>query len=284
MSALVAALALSCADSGDTPSVSPQSTTPSDTTVLEPATPVGGLLATIATNRLYALERGFGLGLSNVGDEPIVVRELQLDSPLFTVVPLAAEEVLLQPGGRRFVLPVPYGEARCEGEPAPTFAAVVVLGDGEELRLPAVEEHPGALGRVHDRECAAADIRERVDLHFGDRWTRDGDAISGELVLEQRREGDPVAVEDAVGSVIFTIRVDDDEPPILRVTDDEPVASVPITISADRCDPHALAESKRTFMFLSWVTVGEAESVPMDLEPTGAVRVALEEVFATCSD
>jgi hypothetical protein len=280
----VAALAVGCGDSADTSSASPSPTAPADTAAVEAPEPVGGLLATIGTNRLYALDRGFGLGLQNIGEETVAVRELQLDSPLFATVPLAAEAVQLEPGGRRFVLPVPYGEARCDGEPAETFAAVVVLDDGEALRLPVVEEYPGAIGRVHGRECAAADLRERVDVRFGDRWTRHGDAVSGELILEQLRPGDPVAVEDARGSVIFTIRVDDAEPPILRVTDEEPTASVPITISADRCDPHALAESKRTFMFLTWVTVGEAESVPLDLEPVGAARTALEDVFATCVD
>ena len=55
-----------------------------------------------------------------------------------------------------------------------------------------------------------------------------------------------------------------------------------MTISADRCDPHALAESKGTFMFLTWATVGDAAPVPVDLEPTGAARAALEDVFATC--
>lgn len=270
-----------CGSDDATSGAPPSSTEPAETTLVEEPAPVGGLLATIATNRLYAVHRGFGLGLRNVGDTPVVVDEIQLDSPLFEPVPLSAEEVLLQPTGRRFVLPLPYGEARCD-EPAPTFTAVVVLETGEELRVPAIEEHPGTVERLHARECGAAAVRERVDLRFGDDWTRDGNDIHGELVLEQRHPGDPVAVEDAAGNVIFTIRVDDDEPPILRVTDYEPVATVPITISADRCDPHALAEVKRLYLFVAWAAVGDAEPVPMDLEPTGAARAAVENLFETC--
>ena len=284
MVALVVMLAGGCAGSSDPPSASPSPTAPSETTAVADPTPVGGLVATIGTNRLYALDRGLGLGLRNVGDEPVMVREIQLESPLFATVPLVAEEVLLMPGGRRFVLPVPYGEVQCDGEPDETFAVVVVVDGGEQLRMPAGEDYPGAIGRLHARECAAAAVRERADLHFGDRWTRDGDAVSGELVLEQLRPGEPVTVDDAAGSVIFTIRFDDDEPPILRVTDDEPLAGVPVTISAERCDPHALGESKRTFIFLAWVAVGEAEPVAMDLEPTGAARSALEQVFSTCME
>jgi hypothetical protein len=242
---------------------------------------VGGLVGTVGTNRLYALDGAFGLGLRNLGDEPTVVRQVQLDSPLFEAMPPAAEEVLLQPGGRRFVLPVPYGQARCDNDADETFAAVVVVDDGEELRLPLIEEYPGAVVRLHAHACAAEEVRELVDLRLGDQWTRDGDAVSGELVLEQRRPGPDVAVDGARGSVIFTVQFEGD-PPIVRVTDDEPRATAPVVISVALCSSHALAESKRTYQFLTWVTVGDAEPIPVELAPTGAALAALEELFATC--
>jgi hypothetical protein len=81
--------------------------------------------------------------------------------------------------------------------------------------------------------------------------------------------------------VIFTL-VFEDGPPIVRVGDDEPSAAAPVTINADRCDPHALAEVKRPFVFLGWVTIGDGAAVPVELEPTGPARVALEDLFATC--
>ena len=49
--------------------------------------PVGGLVAEIGTNRLYAVHRAFGLALRNVADEPVVVQEMQLDSDLFATLP-----------------------------------------------------------------------------------------------------------------------------------------------------------------------------------------------------
>ena len=86
-------------------------------------------------------------------------------------------------------MPLPYGEVRCDVEPEETFDVVVVVDDGEELHLDATEEYAGAVGRLHSRECAAADVLERVDITFGDEWTRDGIVISGELSLEQRHPG-----------------------------------------------------------------------------------------------
>jgi hypothetical protein len=256
---------------------------PSTTATTAPE-PVGGLIASIGTNRLYALDRGFGLRLQNVGIEPVIVRHLQLDSPLFETVEPTDEEVLLPAQHRGYVLPLPYGEARCRGEPPPAFDAVVVLDGGEELRVHATEEDPGAIGRLHERECAAAEVRALVDLRWGDDWvTESNEAVRGELVLEQRRAGAAVAVEDAAGSVIFTVLPEAGGPPILRVDDDQPTAAVPVVISADRCDPHALAESKRTFAFVAWVAVGDAEAVPVDVEPTGPARAALEGLLSTCA-
>jgi hypothetical protein len=238
-------------------------------------------VAELGTNRLYAVHRGFGLALRNVDDRPIVIRSMQLASPLFSPMPPIEREVTIAPG-RRLVLALPYGEARCGDEPGPTFPVTVVLAGGEELHLDALEEYDGAVARLHQRECAAADVHERVDITFGDHWVQDGIDVTGELRLEQRHPGEPVALDDAVGNVIFTLVLDEAHP-VLEVNDEEPAASVSVTISADRCDPHAIAEFKTPFLFLSWVTVGDADPVPVPLELTGAARTALEQLIATCS-
>jgi hypothetical protein len=242
---------------------------------------VGGLVAEIGTNRLYAVDRGFGLALRNVTDAPIVIRSMRLDSPLFEPMPATRRQVTLA-AGRRLVLPLPYGEVRCDDQPGETFPVAVVVASGEELHLDAAEEYDGAVARLHQRECAAADVHERVAISFGDDWRQDGITVSGELRLGQRHAGEPVAIDDAVGNVIFTLVLERAHP-VLVVSDDEPSAVVPVTISADRCDPHAVAEFKTPFLFLSWVAVGDADPVPVPLELTGAARQALEDLIATCS-
>ncbi len=276
-------LVVSCGDttgpSADPTTTAPVAETTTSTTVPEP---VGGVVAEIGTNRLYAVDHALGLALRNLGDEPVAVRQVQLASDQFTTLPITDRSVTLQPGGRRFVVPLPYGEARCDGEAAETFGVVVVVDDGEELHLDATEEYAGAVGRLHRRECAAADVLERVDITFGDEWTRDGIVITGELSLEQRHPGEPVAIDHAVGNVIFTLHLEQDHP-VLRVTDEEPRARLPVTISADRCDPHAVAEFKTPYVFLSWVAVGDGEPVPVPLTLTGGAREALIDLIAACS-
>lgn len=246
-----------------------------------PPGPVDGLLAAVGTNRLYAPNRELGLALENVGERAVTVTAVQLVSPLFTTMPVAEQDVLLEPTGRRFVVPLPYGEARCD-DSEPAFEVVLALADGRELRLPATEEYEGAVARLHARECAAAEVRETADIRFGDTWRRDGDSITGELLIDQRVDGATVAVDDAVGNVIFTLVIDATGPPVLRVDDDQPASSVPVTISADRCDSHAVAEFKRPFVFLSWVAVGDGDPVPVELEAAGSARAALEDLLATC--
>jgi hypothetical protein len=276
----VALLAAGCADSDDEPAAS--TTQPPETTVDDEPEPVGGLVATIGTSRLYVVDRAFGLALRNVGDEPIVVRQAQLASNRFAVLPPTEREVTLHPGGQRFVLPLPYGEVRCDGEPEEAFTVVLVVDDGEERRLEVPEEYEGAVARLHQRECAAAEVRERVDITFGDEWTMDGITITGELRLEQRTPGEPVAIDDAVGNVIFTLVLERAHP-VLRVTDDAPTARVPVTISADRCDPHAVAEFKQPYRFLAWVAIGDGDPAPVDLDLTGGARAAIDALIASCS-
>jgi hypothetical protein len=85
-----------------------------------------------------------------------------------------------------------------------------------------------------------------------------------------------------VGNVIFTLHLDRQHP-VLRVTDDEPSARLPVTISADRCDPHAVAEFKTPYVFRSWLAVGDGRPVPVELVLEGGARTALQELIASCS-
>lgn len=241
--------------------------------------PVEGLVAEVGVNRLFQPRRQLGLGLRNVSGAPITVTGFQLRSDRFATVEPEGREVVLPPG-RRLVIPLPYGPVRCGGDGG--YEAAVSLDGGREVVLPAPEERPGAVDAVHERECAAEEVRGLVDLRFEGRWGREGVAISGELVLERRRPSPAVAVDDVTGNVIFTVLTGTDERPVLRLDEGQQRSSVPVTISADRCDTHAVAEFKRPMVFLSWVAVDEGEPTPVEIEAAGATRDALEALLASC--
>jgi len=153
---LVAALLLLGSACGDDGNAAPASTTTSTTatTTAEPQ-PVGGLVATVGTNRLFQPRRELGLGLRNVSGAPITVTGFQL------------------------VIPLPYGPVRCDGA-GDAYDVAVVRDDGRRVVLPAPEDRAGSVDRVHQRECAAEEVRELVDLRFEGGWARDGVSIAGD--------------------------------------------------------------------------------------------------------
>lgn len=273
-------LAGACSRDDPRDAVQSSSTSAAPTTSTSVA-PVGGLLAEVEVNRLYALDRALGVALHNVGSEPVTVRSVRLDSPLFESAEPSAREVVLTAGGRRLVVPAPYGPARCE-DAAATFTIVMALADGQELRIPAVERYDGSVGRMHARECAAAAVTESVELRLGETWSAEGSTVTGELILEQRSPGTSARLEQTSGSVIFAVRTPAGRSPILAVDDDQPIDRTEITISAQRCDPHALGESKRTFVFPVWISLDDQEAVAVELVPTGPSRAALDQLLLDC--
>lgn len=289
--AAAAALALvaACGDGATLPAETgtAPTTTAAPITTAVPATtttagPVGDLRASIDVNRLFVLEHAMGLGLQNLGAGTLTVVQIQIESNLFETVPLAPERVALTPGLRELVMPVPYGAPVCDDPGAGAeVTAVVVLDDGTERRVPASPRSDGTIERLHQRECAAVALLERVAIGFGDDWEPEGFAIHGELTLTEVAPGPPVALRQLAGSVIFTAStgspVDD-----LTVGEGATEAAIPITIDAARCDPHGLAEAKRAFVFVAWLSIDGAESVAVDVPLEGPVRVALDAVLAEC--
>jgi hypothetical protein len=290
--ALLAACGGEPADPAETgvapiPDAPPIDTTTSTSEAEAPSPePVGGLLATVEVARLFVQIRSFGLGLENVGAAPVAVATVQLESPLFSALPPEAQPVVLTPGVFPTVVPVPYGDPICAGEP-PTddFTAVVTLADGAQLRVPAPERYPGSIGRTHARECAARAVLEQVDVRFGDVWVPGpGHSVQGEVLLEQRRPGPPVTVESVAGTVIFAFDAPGAGDPMAVVDDEATAIALPVVITAERCDPHGLIEAKRAFVFALWAALGDAPAASVELRPEGPARVALDAVLAGCQE
>ena len=183
--------------------------------------------------------------------------------------------------GGHVAMPLPFGEPRCD-EDGDEPSVLVAEVDGEELQV-ALEERPSnLLAALHESECAAAAVLADVEIRLGDaREPTETRTVAGELEVTQREEGVTATVEEVHGNVIFTVRTDETEPPV-EVSDDQPSSATGVAITASRCDPHALIEYKRTFIFTASVRVGDDEPVAVDVEAEGGARRVFEDLLTSC--
>ena len=218
--------------------------------------------------------------LENPGPGDVDVVRLQLRGGGFADVAPTVREDVLRPG-RRLAFPVAYGAADCRR----ATPARVVLGhrDGDglhEVVLDVPDDDP-LLPRLRRRECDLAELADAVTLSFDeDAWQRTGLAATGRLVV-RRTADEPFELASLEGTVVFTLDAGRLVP--ARLTDDQRL-EVPLTVTASRCDVHALIESKRSYDFQAAVRLGDAELLTVTVRPGPRGLDLLERLLAdTCA-
>lgn len=188
--------------------------------------------------------------------------------------------------GERIDMKVTYGDVRCADRPAaaPRVQLAVRTADGA---VQTVEQEPedgeALLGRLHDAECAADALQRTVAVGFTDTWTREGEAVYGTIALDRRAgHPEPVTLVEAAGTVIFGLHAEPQlDVPWATLPPDGDHAEVGVSVTADRCDAHAVADSKKSFQFRSWIALGDDE-VFLELVPTDAGRQLLDGLIQSC--
>lgn len=268
-------LALAVAGCGSEPSPEaaappPSSAEPSPVATL-PAVP--GIEAEAVQQRTDAAIGGqVQVRITDTGAEPFAVVSVQLDSPGFASVPAKPVTARYAPG-QTIDLPTPFGAVDCSVGVDPVGARVTVLrpdATTEELLLPLAGD---TMARVHGAECAVADVLAVVGITVDD-LADAGSTMTGEVVLARREGREPVEVSRLGGSVVLEPLPDDDLPVTLAAGEQE--LRIPVTFDAARCDPHALAETKKPFVFPLAVTVGDGDPVPVPLPLTDAHKAQLQ--------
>jgi hypothetical protein len=244
----------------------------------EPAAP---LTATLQRSTLFETHRSLRLTVTNGGNQDVEIAAVQLDSPLFEPVAPQVRDVQV-PASDRVAIPLPFGTAQCD-DVADDPPELIARLAGDDVRV-AIEEVPsGLLSELNTEECAATAVLASVDLQLGDTWQRtEARTIEGEVELAQRSSGVTATLDELRGNVIFGVRAGDGAGSALEVADATPRAAGPVAITAARCDPHALIEYKRTFIFTAYVTVDDGEPTRVDVEAEGGARRALEELMRSC--
>jgi hypothetical protein len=239
------------------------------------------LTATLQRSTLFETRRSLRLTVTNGGDHDLEIAAVQLSSPLFEPAPPQVRDVTVA-ARDRVAIPLPFGTPQCDdvADQPPELVARIA---GEEVRV-AIEERPdNLLAELNDIECEASAVLASVDVHLGDTWTpTEARTIEGEIELAQRDSGVRAVLEEVRSNVIFGVSTAGSAGPPLEVSDDAPSAAGPIAITAVRCDPHALIEYKRTFIFSTYVALDGGEPTRVDIEAEGGARRALEELLRSC--
>lgn len=215
--------------------------------------------------------------VTNTGTREVVVDRVAVWLPGFDDVPPSEPGTVLGPG-RRVDLPVVYGAARCEGgRPGSTTDSPVVRLhlDGAAKAVEVEPADEGLLARLAAAECAQRAVTEAVPLGFADAWVPvgSGDAltVAGVLRVGPVRAGTAARLEVLDGTTLFGITTSVSLPLALA----GPAVDVPVTVAPQRCDPHAVAESKRGYAFRVGVSLG-AEPVLVTVEVDPAQQPVLQ--------
>ena len=232
--------------------------------------------------------------VTNNGDVPVQVDRVELATTTF-VTPVAEDKDSLVGPGLSVDLTVPLGEAACDsdsdsddsdsddgdaddGDADPGAHTATLLVDGADLTLPVDD---AVLQEVRSQRCALAAVGEVVTFAWEPVWT-DGGVVRGEPALAGTLVATPVGQTTAVVSVsgattLFTVAE-----PVQATLAGEPVDLTVVT-TVTRCDPHAVAEDKKGYLFPVAVQVPDAEPVLVEVAVPVPERVALQDLIErTC--
>lgn len=220
--------------------------------------------------------------VTNHGDVPVQVDRVELATTTF-VAPVAEDKDSLVGPGLSVDLTVPLGEAACDndgddGDADPGAHAATLLVDGADLTLPLDD---AVLQEVRAQRCALAAVGEVVTFAWEPVWT-DGGVVRGEPALVGTLVATPVGGATSVVSVsgattLFTVAE-----PVEATLADDPVDLAVLT-TVTRCDPHAVAEDKKGYLFPVAVQVPGSEPVLVEVAVPVPERVALQDLIErTC--
>jgi hypothetical protein len=221
-------------------------------------------------------DRVLEVKVANAGDTDLEVAALEVVADGFTGSGRQPHDSTVA-AGRRVDLRVPYGQPDCDT--APSGVRVRLWPAGSEVPIePRLTGGSDLLARIHARECADAAVRQALDVAWTPTWQPVGSGpstvVDGVLwVGPARRAVEVVSVE---GTTLFATRADTLP---ARVEPGGPPSDVRVRFSPQRCDPHAVGESKRGYAFGVRVRVEGLDEVVLTVEPDDAGHRVLQDAL-----
>ncbi len=248
--------------------------------------PAPELTATVAFPRPLQADRWVEVLVTGTADDEWRVTSAAIDSPYFSTAAAIDRNVRLFDGADAHVK-VPLGVATCPADASvPSVAHLALVHDAGDTASVDVAVPGEVLAGINTVECAARAVTDIAMPSLGEPTDAQGTVVTASLILS-RGDASPestVSVTDVRGSIIFEMApaVAGDLP--LTLAPGEADVSIGLQFEASRCDDHAFAESKKTFVFPVWLSVDGAEPLYYELQPEATLKQALQEAFDTCGE
>jgi hypothetical protein len=241
------------------------------------------LVGEVAFPRTLQAQRWVEVGLSGAQDDNWLVTSAALDATTFTSLHATKSNLRLF-GGYVARLRVPLGVANC---PAGAGASLVKLtvangaGAVANLEIPLPTD---VLEGINAGECAIRKVLDVASPALGGAEAASGTTVDTTLTVSRGAAGAraSVVVTAMRGSVIFDMVPRAGATLPVSLGQGESAIAVPVTFTASRCDPHAVAESKKTFVFGVWLTIDGGPEKYLEISPNGALKAALQSAFDLC--
>nr|WP_314144922.1 hypothetical protein [uncultured Rhodococcus sp.] len=202
----------------------------------------------------------FQITIANTAERPIAVHTIAFASPGFTPVAPTVREIELKKGGR-IDIPTPYGAARCDSTVGPLAARLSVTREGEpEQDVEVSLEQPyDIIDRIHSEECTAEQVLSKVSmtLSLSSPPLVPTDPLSASLLVSRESFDGPIRVDELRGSVLYDLT---GALPRTLQSDSDSLA-IPLTITTASCEAHAIADSKKPFVFPIYLAFGDEKPV-----------------------
>ncbi len=281
--AAIGVIAALSACSGDpTATVTPVTPAPTASAIPPPTVATVG---TIHRQRTLEAERKVEVRVTATSEPRGIVTSVSMTSPYFSSSGTVPTNVLLIDGDESR-LRVPLGAPVCPAGEGQTVATVEVRAkEGVTLAATKVQLDDAVLAEINAEECAAKVATDAAQPAFttaADAWVTEGVEASTEVTLTRGPSDAAATLTGLSGNVIFTLEPVEGALPVTLAPGQESV-TVPVTVRASRCDAHAFAESKKTYVFPAWVDI-DGREIAVEYTATGAAEDRLYELFAACGE
>ena len=269
---------LAVPDASPSPSVVPgASTVPADADA-------GFSARVVLTRQRDLVDRGLvNVFTRNSTGADVIVRSRGLELSAFAA-PAPVQRRSPIGDGAEVALQIAFGDVTDCTSPDPVSGTVELaytLGDDDTLHTASVPlTDAKVLDDIRANVCTARLVEDAADVSLRDA-TSTGETVTATLSIDRRSGGPDLQVRSLGGTVLFGVQaVDETDLPIELGTEPASV-EVPIVITVNRCDPHALAETTKRYAVDLRVSVDGAAPRKVGLDVT-VLEPLMEQALQAC--